>query len=151
MCHSPPDDPENEGRRAAMSQKIVFNGTEYASPDAMPDDVRQQYEHILGLLGDPDGNGVPDLFERPAGGTHIDARVYSDPAQVPPAHRDLVERARALGGHHINVDRTFRVTYLGDKDGHRLLASPGVRAFIEKAVFIGLVVLLVAFIVIGMT
>jgi len=27
-----------------MTQKIVVNGTEYDSPDAMPPDVRRQYE-----------------------------------------------------------------------------------------------------------
>jgi hypothetical protein len=34
-----------------MQEKIVFNGTEYDGVDAMPPDVRKQYEHVMTLLG----------------------------------------------------------------------------------------------------
>jgi len=134
-----------------MNQKIVFNGVEYTGPDAMPAAVREQYERVLSLLGDEDGNGVPDIGERPADRAQVTARFYSDPAEIPTADRDLFDRARALGGHHINVDRTFTVTYLGGKDGRRIIGSPALRAFIEKAVFIIVLVLLIVFIAVALS
>ena len=43
--------------------KIIFNGQEYDSPEAMPAEVRQLYQMAAGLLADRDQNGVPDIFE----------------------------------------------------------------------------------------
>lgn len=46
-----------------MTTRIVFNGQEYASLDAMPPDVRQAYDQIVKQLGDADHDGVPDIVQ----------------------------------------------------------------------------------------
>ena len=46
-----------------MTTRIVFNGQEYASLDAMPPDVRQAYDQIVNQLGDADHDGVPDIIQ----------------------------------------------------------------------------------------
>ncbi len=43
--------------------KIVFNGQEYPSLDAMPPEARKAYQQVMGMFADKDGNGVPDVFE----------------------------------------------------------------------------------------
>jgi hypothetical protein len=48
---------------ASMTTRIVFNGQEYASPEAMPEDVRKAYFDALAMLRDSDGSGIPDVFE----------------------------------------------------------------------------------------
>src|SRR2546422_5031761 len=42
-----------------MTQKIVVNGTEYDSPDAMPPDVRRQYQRALQLVQDVAKGAAP--------------------------------------------------------------------------------------------
>jgi len=46
-----------------MSQKIVFNGQEYDSVDAMPPAVRRQYEDVMRLVRGEDGGKVESLVE----------------------------------------------------------------------------------------
>ena len=47
-----------------MSTRIVFNGQEYPSLEAMPADVRTAYEEVLTRLReDKNQNGIPDVFE----------------------------------------------------------------------------------------
>jgi hypothetical protein len=51
-------------------QRIIFNGQEYASVDAMPAAVRADYERLMATLPDEDRNGVPDVLEHvPASAT----------------------------------------------------------------------------------
>lgn len=47
-----------------MTTRIIFNQQEYASSDAMPPEVRRDYERVMALLPDANRNGVPDLLER---------------------------------------------------------------------------------------
>src|SRR2546429_9148656 len=42
-----------------MTQKIVVNGTEYDSPEAMPPEVRRQYEQALRLVQDVAKGAAP--------------------------------------------------------------------------------------------
>jgi hypothetical protein len=47
-----------------MSTRIVFNGQEYASREAMPPDVRRTYDELLAkLTADADRDGIPDAFQ----------------------------------------------------------------------------------------
>lgn len=43
---------------------LIVNGREYRSVDEMPAEDRQLYQQTLGLLGDHDGDGVPDIFNQ---------------------------------------------------------------------------------------
>jgi hypothetical protein len=54
-----------------METKIIFNGKEYASPEAMPEEVRQAYQQTLAQFADADKNGIPDILERGAAGNVI--------------------------------------------------------------------------------
>ena len=51
-----------------MTTRIIFNGQEYTSPEAMPDDVRKLYQQALAQLADADHNGLPDVLEPRADG-----------------------------------------------------------------------------------
>ena len=43
---------------------LIVNGREYRSVDEMPAEDRQLYQQTLSLLGDHDGDGVPDIFNQ---------------------------------------------------------------------------------------
>ena len=47
-----------------MSAKILFNGQDYDSVDAMPAEVRYAYEEVIIVLAEKDQNGIPDMFEK---------------------------------------------------------------------------------------
>ena len=47
-----------------MATRIIFNGQEYASTDAMPKEVRKAYQQALAQFADADHNGIPDILER---------------------------------------------------------------------------------------
>src|SRR5437762_12773039 len=59
----------------AVSLKIVFNGQEYDSVDAMPPDVRKEYEVALETLRTSGGEESLSVLQRGMGvsGTHIKA------------------------------------------------------------------------------
>src|SRR5438128_11048159 len=59
----------------AVSLKIVFNGQEYDSVDAMPPDVRKEYEVALETLRKSGGEEILSVLQRDMGGsgTHIKA------------------------------------------------------------------------------
>src|SRR5712691_3686069 len=92
-----------------MTQKIVVNGTEYASPDAMPPDVRRQYERALQLVQDVAKGAAPQgTTEKTVATTRdgvsikvhtkqvkytVDGKTYDDPDELPPAVRARVEQA----------------------------------------------------------
>lgn len=56
--------------------KIVFNGSQYASPEEMPADVRRSYDQAMAMFADEDKDGVPDVFEG-VGGKHVIAIQHS--------------------------------------------------------------------------
>jgi len=92
-----------------MTQKIVVNGTEYDSPDAMPPDVRRQYERALQLVQDVAKGAAPQgTTERTVATTRdgvsvkvhtkqvkysVDGKTYDDPSQLSPEIRARVEQA----------------------------------------------------------
>lgn len=86
-----------------MSQRIVVNGVEYDSPEAMPPDVRRQYERALAAIKDS-GEGGEKTVQAVPGGVkinvttrrvhyNVDGKSYDDPSQLPPEVRARVERA----------------------------------------------------------
>ena len=92
-----------------MTQKIVVNGTEYDSPEAMPPEVRRQYEQALRLVQDvAKGAAPPGTMARTVETTRdgvsvkvhtkqlkytVDGKSYDDPTQLPPEVRARVEQA----------------------------------------------------------
>ena len=55
-----------EWNRAGSFTRIVINGQTYNSLEAMPPDVRRQYDETIGkMMADRDGNGMPDVLEHP--------------------------------------------------------------------------------------
>ena len=62
-----------------MATRITVNGKEYGSLDEMPPDVRKNFEKMIGMLADRDGNGVPDILEGKAliGPAHGSGNVTS--------------------------------------------------------------------------
>ena len=97
-----------------VSLKIVFNGREYDSVDAMPPDVRKEYELALETLRKSGGEEILSVLQRGGGGggagggggTHIKATVrqvvvngkkYDSVDAMPPDVRGIYERALARG------------------------------------------------------
>jgi hypothetical protein len=85
-----------------LEKKIVVNGKEYASVDELPPEERRLYESAMQMLGDRDGDGVPDLLQQGAGTADIsvsttqivaDGRVYRDASELPPEARARYEAA----------------------------------------------------------
>ena len=86
-----------------MIRKFVVNGTEYDSPDAMPPDVRREYERALRLVADM-GKGGPSgttdkTVETRQNGVSVKVHTtYDDLAQLPPEVRARVEQALQQDG-----------------------------------------------------
>lgn len=89
-----------------MSLKIVFNGKEYDSVDAMPPDVRKEYEVALETLRKSGGEEILSVLQRDMGvsGTHIKAtyreivvngKKYDSVDAMPPDVRRTYEQAMA--------------------------------------------------------
>jgi hypothetical protein len=84
-----------------MTTRIFFNGQEYASAEAMPEEVRKAYQVALGQLGDADRNGIPDVLEHPAGNVigiqqsaiTLNGKTYGSVAEMPAFVRFLYEQA----------------------------------------------------------
>lgn len=90
-----------------MSTRIIFNGQEYPSTDAMPEEVRKSYLQALAQFADNDRNGIPDVLERRAGGPVIgieqssitvNGRTYESVEAMPKLVRLLYEHALGLMG-----------------------------------------------------
>ena len=79
-----------------MTQKILINGQAYDSPDAMPPEVREQYEAALRLAGGS-GQAQAKIVQ-----SHViamvDGKVVSAPSDLPPEARAELERLRASAG-----------------------------------------------------
>ncbi len=89
-----------------MSLKIVFNGQEYDNVDAMPPDVRKEYEVALETLRKSGGEEILSVLQRDMGvsGTHIKATIreivvngkkYDSVDAMPPDVRRSYEQAMA--------------------------------------------------------
>jgi len=89
-----------------VSLKIVFNGQEYDSVDAMPPDVRKEYEVALETLRKSGGEEILSVLQRDMGvtGTHIkatfreivvDGKKYASVEAMPPDVRRTYEHAMA--------------------------------------------------------
>ena len=89
-----------------MSLKIVFNGQEYDSVDAMPPDVRKEYDVALETLRKSGGEEILSVLQRDMGvsGTHIKAtfreivvngKKYDSVDAMPPDVRRAYEQAMA--------------------------------------------------------
>lgn len=87
--------------------KIVFNGREYSSVDAMPEAERRQYLEVVANLGDADRDGIPDIAEKP--GTQsmnvtvkqtvtYNGQRVDDPSKLPPEVRAMLEKAEQQPG-----------------------------------------------------
>ena len=90
----------------AVSLKIVFNGKEYDSVDAMPPDVRKEYEVALETLRKSGGEEILSVLQRDMGvtGAHIKAtfreivvngKTYDSVDAMPPDARRTYEQAMA--------------------------------------------------------
>src|SRR6266540_2187714 len=85
-----------------METKIIFNGKQYASPEAMPEEVRQAYQQAMAEVADADKNGIPDILERGAAGNLIaiqqssitfNGREFKSVGEMPAMVRRLFELA----------------------------------------------------------
>jgi hypothetical protein len=94
-----------------MTTRIIFNGQEYASTEAMPTAVRTAYQEALAKLEDANRNGVPDVLERGETGNVIriqpssitvNGREFQNVAGMPGPLRVLYEYAlrQAEGAQH---------------------------------------------------
>jgi filamentous hemagglutinin family protein len=94
-----------------MTTRIIFNGQEYASTEAMPQAVRTAYQEALAKLEDANENGVPGRLERGETGNVImiqpssitvNGREFKNVASMPAPLRVLYEYAlrQAEGAQH---------------------------------------------------
>jgi hypothetical protein len=111
-----------------MQTRITVNGVEYRSVDEMPPDVRRQYDKMMAMLADRDGNGVPDLLQgkgstqsiRSTRGVssmshegivehiEINGKTYNRLEDVPRELREMIEETRRSGNPHTTVVETRR-------------------------------------------
>jgi hypothetical protein len=95
-----------------VSLKIVFNGKEYDNVDAMPPDVRKEYEVALETLRKSGGEEILTVLQRDMGvsGTHIKAtfreivvngKKYDSVDAMPPDVRRAHEQAMARVAPHV--------------------------------------------------
>lgn len=54
-----------------MTTRIIFNGQEYESPEAMAPDVRKAYQVMLDQLQDKDKDGIPDVLQGGSAGKNV--------------------------------------------------------------------------------
>jgi hypothetical protein len=89
-----------------MTTRIIFNGQDYASTEAMPENVRNAYLEALTMLRDADVNGIPDVLE--AGSAHtvigvqqssvtFNGRTLTSAGELPAWLRRLVHSATGQG------------------------------------------------------
>ncbi|HEY7089159.1 MAG TPA: hypothetical protein VH518_13775 [Tepidisphaeraceae bacterium] len=84
-----------------MKKVITINGVEYSSVQQMPPDARREYDRVMALLADKNGNGVPDLLENGAASGQakvtiasaryiVDGKEYESLDQIPAPLRSLL-------------------------------------------------------------
>ncbi len=86
-----------------MPTHIIFNGREYAGPEAMPADVRKAYQELLDQLQDKDQDGIPDVLKDGGAGNVLgivqqtsvtyDGRTLDSVPGLPAPMRRLIENA----------------------------------------------------------
>lgn len=97
-----------------VSLKIVFNGAEYDSVEAMPPDVRAQYDKVLESLKKTGGDEVLSALQRVSSGTGlgglngtikttyreivVNGKKYGSVGEMPADVRRLYEQALAQAG-----------------------------------------------------
>ena len=74
-----------------MTEKTVINGQAYDSPDAMPPEVREQYEAVLRLAG-PSGQARTTIVRKNFIAM-INGKVVSTPNDLPAEARAELERS----------------------------------------------------------
>jgi hypothetical protein len=83
-----------------MSLRIVFNGQEYTSVEAMPPDIRQEYEAALDMLSKTGDRDVVSQLQRASGlrvqtqvrrRILVDGKEYDSVDQIPLAIRQRYE------------------------------------------------------------
>ena len=83
-----------------MPTRIIFNGQEYESQEAMPEDIRRAYQELLDKLEDKDRDGIPDILQRGHSGDAIgivqtsvtyNGRTVEDLESLPAPVRHLLE------------------------------------------------------------
>jgi hypothetical protein len=89
-----------------MPTHIIFNGREYDSPTAMPEDVRRAYQEMLAQLQDKDNDGVPDILQGGSAGNALgilqtsvtyNGRTLEGLGSLPAPVRRLLENAMGHG------------------------------------------------------
>jgi len=95
-----------------VSLKIVFNGAEYDSVEAMPPDVRAQYDKVLESLKKTGGDEVLSALQRVSSGSGalsgtikatyreivVNGKKYGSVGEMPPDVRRLYEQALGQAG-----------------------------------------------------
>jgi hypothetical protein len=105
--------PSGPSYLGVVSLKIVFNGAEYDSVEAMPPDVRAQYEKVLESLKKTGGDEVLSALQRVSSGgggslsgtiktTYkeivVNGKKYGSVGEMPPDVRRLYEDALGRAG-----------------------------------------------------
>jgi hypothetical protein len=79
--------------------RIIFNGREYDGVEQMPPEIRRTYLEVVGMVGDADGDGVPDVAQPPRAGPvavkesiFYNGRQYNDRSELPPEVRQALEQ-----------------------------------------------------------
>lgn len=102
-----------------VSLKIVFNGAEYDSVEAMPPDVRAQYNEVLESLKKTGGDEVLSALQRVSSGTGglsetivtthreivVNGKKYGSVGEMPPDVRHRYEKALAKAGAGAGLNR----------------------------------------------
>jgi len=132
-----------------MRSRIVFNGNEYGTPDEMPPDIRAEYDRVMRLLEDRNGDGTPDVFESGAARVHAETRIYTDASRLTPADRQLFDQMQNGGasGNRITTESVFNVTFAGDTGkGWTVHLAPETRHLLSRVPYIGALLLLAIFV-----
>ena len=105
--------PSGSSYLGGVSLKIVFNGAEYDSVEAMPPDVRAQYEKVLESLKQTGGDEVLSALQRVSSGSGgslsgtikttykeivVNGKKYGSVGEMPPDVRRLYEQALGRAG-----------------------------------------------------
>jgi hypothetical protein len=75
-----------------MTTRIIFNGQEYSSTEAMPEDVRKLYQQALSQLADADHNGIPDVLGIQNSSITVNGKTYGSAEEMPGWVRFIFEQ-----------------------------------------------------------